>query len=934
METVWPPAVLKTVAPMPAFTRREFVKNAALAAAATHLISSLRAADAPAATPAPTPGRPLIDGVSELHWLEGKSPGALPGATWGAPWPRGKHAKGTEFTLRAAGQAVPLQSWPLAYWPDGSLKWTGHAVPADAAIAEGYELTTGKPVAPAKPLTATDTAAEIEIDTGVIKARIAKSGRTLIPLITCAGKEILRNGRLVVLRQDGPQAIGEPEGFAGEIDGVTLEQNGPVRAVVKFTGKHASAAGRAWLPFVVRLYFYAGGDAVRMVHTIIYDGDEKKDFVRGLGVNFEVPLRGELHDRHVRFSGEDAGLFGEAVRGITGLRRDPGEAVRLAQVEGRATPPVSTWLPAAGERIQYIPAYDDWTLFQSTADGFNIRKRTREGFTWLTSAQGRRAGGLGWAGTPDGGVAFGLRNFWESHPAQLDIRGATSDVAGVTVWMWAPDAGAMDLRGYHDGLGQDTYEKQLRGGLEITYEDYEPGFDKPEGVARTSELLLWTLAATPTRERLAELASAVRTPPQLIARPEYLHACGVFGGLWSPVDVSTPAKAALEKQLDWHFGYYVKQREQHRWYGFWNFGDVMHTYDADRHTWRYDVGGFAWDNSELSTDLWLWLYFLRTGRADVFRFAEAMTRHTGEVDVHHIGRFAPLGSRHNVLHWGCSAKQLRISTAANRRYYYYLTGDERVGDLMREQLDAARALVKIPPTRKIGATRETADRARPKVEGNNLAGLGFGTDWGSMASAWLTEWERTGDERSRNRLIESMRTIAAQPRGFFTGSGAMNLDTGAFDIAKHDRVSVSHLSAVFGLVEVCAELVQLIDDPAFKKAWLDYCELYSASPEEQRRRLGTRLSGTSLRQGHSRLTAFAARAKGDAELGKRAWTEFFTGDESRAPRELRLETQRIAGPVVLNPVDEAPRISTNGTAQWGLAAIQNLALIPDALPPK
>jgi hypothetical protein len=34
---------------------------------------------------------------------------------------------------------------------------------------------------------------------------------------------------------------------------------------------------------------------------------------------------------------------------------------------------------------------------------------------------------------------------------------------------------------------------------------------------------------------------------------------------------------------------------------------------------------------------------------------------------------------------------------------------------------------------------------------------------------------------------------------------------------------------------------------------------------------------------------------------------------------------------VLNPVDENPAISTNGTAQWGLAAIQNLALVPDAL---
>ena len=85
------------------------------------------------------------------------------------------------------------------------------------------------------------------------------------------------------------------------------------------------------------------------------------------------------------------------------------------------------------------------------------------------------------------------------------------------------------------------------------------------------------------------------------------------------------------------FDFYRGQQEQRGWYGFWNYGDVMHTYDFDRHEWRYDVGGFAWDNSELATDVWLWMHFLRTGRADVFRFAEAMTRHTGEVDVHHLG---------------------------------------------------------------------------------------------------------------------------------------------------------------------------------------------------------------------------------------------------------------------------------------------------------
>ena len=39
-------------------------------------------------------------------------------------------------------------------------------------------------------------------------------------------------------------------------------------------------------------------------------------------------------------------------------------------------------------------------------------------------------------------------------------------------------------------------------------------------------------------------------------------------------------------------------------------------------------------------------------------------------------------------HWGDGAKQPRISQALLRRFYYYLTTDERTGDLMHEQLDA------------------------------------------------------------------------------------------------------------------------------------------------------------------------------------------------------------------------------------------------------
>lgn len=913
---------------MSSITRREFVRSTVLAAAAVKISAGLNAAAAgPAAAPATKVG--LKPGVAPAHWLESSPPQSTTGTTWGTPWPRGQHPVGTAFSLRSpAGESIPVQSWPLAYWPDGSLKWTGHAIPAsDTATASGFELAAGTPSTPAQPLRVTETAGAFEIDTGVIVARVAKSGKKIIPLISRGGREILRDGQLVLQRSDSPRGKVEPESFQGSIGVVTLESAGSVCAVIKITGRHASSTGsREWLPFVVRLYFYSGSDAVRMLHTVIYDGNPQKDAISGLGIRFSVPMRGELYDRHVRFSGQDKGLFAEAVRTLTGLRRDPGAEVKEAQLAGRATPSVDTWPKTVSARLNYIPAFADWTLFQANSDGFEIHKRTAEGFTWLSSARGTRAGGLGYVGSPEGGAAFGIRNFWQSHPAQLDIRHATSDVAEITAWLWSPDAAPMDLRSYHDDLGESDYAKQVDA-MEITYEDYEPGFDSPEGVARTSELYFWALAATPSREKLTQLAEIVRQPPVIVPASEYMHACDVFGGLWSPVDRSTPALSALEDQLDWYFKFYQGQQEQRRWYGFWNYGDVMHTYDVDRHEWRYDVGGFAWDNSELSTDLWLWLYFMRTGRADVFRFAEAMTRHTGEVDVHHQGRFAPLGSRHNVLHWGCSAKQLRISNAANRRYFYYLTADERVGDLMREQVEAARALVNIQPNRKAGGKGKPQE---PDATATH-ARIGFGTDWGALSAAWLTEWERTGDAKIRDRLVTSMKTIARQPHGFFSTGARMDLASGAFDISKDDRANASHLNAVFGLVEVCAELVQLLDVPEFKQAWLDYCELYNAPADVQASRLGRALGELNLQQGHSRLTAFAAKNKADPALARRAWAEFRAG-AGGIGRGHALETHRLSGPIVLRPVDEAAFVSTNATAQWGLAAIQNLALVSDALP--
>jgi hypothetical protein len=686
--------------------------------------------------------------------------------------------------------------------------------------------------------------------------------------------------------------------------------------VLKVDGTHSSD-GRNWLPFSVRLYFHAGAESVRIVHTFIYDGDPAKDFIRGLGVTAKVPMTDATYDRHIRFAGEGVGVWGEAVRPVTGLRRDPGQAYKDAQVAGKALPSLSGMARPVRDGLKWIPEWGDFSLSQLTPDGFALRKRTAAGQAWIDANAGTRSKGLAYAGGASGGVALGFRDFWQRSPTQLDVRKAATDMAEITAWLWSPAAPVMDMRSYRAVDGMDTHAKEIEG-LNITYEDYEAGWDTAQGVARTSELQLWVLGATPSHQVFSDMAEQVANPARLVLTPQRIHACGVFGD-WAPVDTGTPGRKLLEERLAFQLEQYLREQEQHRWYGFWNYGDVMHTYDTDRHMWRYDIGGFAWDNSELSTDLWLWYSYLRTGRADIFRFAEAMTRHTGEVDVYHLGRFKGFGTRHGVQHWSDSSKQPRVSNAAYRRIYYYLTADERVGDLMRELLETDKDLDKVDISRKLPKAEH-----REALPGTSNAS--FGTMWGSIVAAWLTEWERTGDRRWHDKIKNGMESIGALKRGWFASAAPYDYKTGKF-LGEGDYVAFSHLNGVFGVVEMSSELLTLIDAPLYRKTWLQYARYYNAPKEEVVALLGKDPGGRSLTEGHSRITAYAAVHEKDRALALRAWREFIgNGAALRGPA-----ARRIGGVDTLRPLVEQPNASTNSAAQWGLAGIQNLALIGDSL---
>ena len=85
-------------------TRRSFVKNGSLAAAALPLgsLALAESSSKAAGSPAPasvTPRGSAESGRAVLRWLEG-IPAEQPGATLGVPWPRGSVPAGSSFAIR------------------------------------------------------------------------------------------------------------------------------------------------------------------------------------------------------------------------------------------------------------------------------------------------------------------------------------------------------------------------------------------------------------------------------------------------------------------------------------------------------------------------------------------------------------------------------------------------------------------------------------------------------------------------------------------------------------------------------------------------------------------------------------------------------------------------------------------------------------------
>ena len=368
------------------------------------------------------------DGAVTIGWLDGAAPGVETGVSWGVPWARGTVARSQTFALSVNdGKALPLQAWPLAYWPDGSIKFTGFATVTGASGP--FRLAPGMPAA-GPGVKVTQTAQAIDIDTGKLQCRVPKQGPAFIETMTIEGRVVARDGRLACTLEDRSTAgvLRFPE-FTSDIKKVTVEQSGPVRAVVKIEGMHKNGT-REWLPFTVRLYFYGGTEAVRLVHTIVFDGDQERDFIKGLGLAFAVPMREQVHNRHVRFAGEGDGLWSEPVQPATGRRPRSvatGAGVCRRPACGQAHRQQGDLQRGGAETAHRLGGVG---LLQTGADHSRWvhDPEADQSAELLAGCGSRDAGRAGWCSpaTCRAGWRWRVKNFWQSYPASLEVRHATS----------------------------------------------------------------------------------------------------------------------------------------------------------------------------------------------------------------------------------------------------------------------------------------------------------------------------------------------------------------------------------------------------------------------------------------------------------------------------------------------------------------------------
>ena len=464
--------------------------------------------------------------------------------------------------------------------------------------------------------------------------------------------------------------------------------SGPLHAILRVEGHYEyGREDHPQAPFVTRIHAYADRSYLRVLHSFVYTGVPDK----------HRPLEGEYAhlatqaDRIVELDESDPGWAVPDERILeAGLRLEPqlrgGGSVRTALLDG------AWWRPGDSRIVETDVAGRVVGIRQTgqkpdrqppvpvssgerRLDGFRADVMVGES----SVADAERA--AGWFDVKDDrwGIAVGVRHMLEEYPKAVRF---DPSAGGLEALVWDGAAGPLSFARWSSERGR-----------EAAIENWA------QGMAKTSELLFFFHPGDTDAREVGELMDGFMSPPIAHADPAWYGQMDVFGHFSPRRSDLTGLERALDHKIDWT----LFNQHWEPWYGMFDYGDVKVNFDGER--WA------NWAHNEPAEDFILWLQFMRTGDPRVFDAAQAMSRHTMDVDNTHWpngGRFEgttnqPLdywrgleadataspylgmGRRHSRQHWAhaLTAHVWVQGWLAD----YYLAADHRALDVARMTAD-------------------------------------------------------------------------------------------------------------------------------------------------------------------------------------------------------------------------------------------------------
>jgi len=165
----------------------------------------------------------------------------------------------------------------LGRWPSGNIKWV--LIDTQADVAAGNKNTSIRLASGTGNFGGSDLARErgatITIDTGPAVFTIRKANFDLIDQAVVNGKTLVASGASTGLVVVGPAPgsttcpCSTTYSSANDPDSTALiEENGPVRAVIKAVGQHKDSRGNAYMRYTVRLSFYKNRSYVKVLSQL------------------------------------------------------------------------------------------------------------------------------------------------------------------------------------------------------------------------------------------------------------------------------------------------------------------------------------------------------------------------------------------------------------------------------------------------------------------------------------------------------------------------------------------------------------------------------------------------------------------------------------------------------------------------------------------